>query len=72
VGASAVTVLRKKASTWASAADRRCIRLAVVAANSSGRHASSEGTGDATVGAGDSGRGYSGTRRLGCSYGVMV
>jgi hypothetical protein len=57
VGASAVTVLRKKASTWASAADR-LIRHSVVAANSSGRHASSKETGDATVGAGDSGRGF--------------
>jgi hypothetical protein len=51
-----VTVL-SKASTWAvvlSAADSP--RHSVAAANSSGRHASSEGTGDATVRAGDSGR----------------
>jgi hypothetical protein len=56
VRASAVTLL-KKASTWAvvlSASNR--FRHCVVAANSSGRHASSEGTGDATVRSGDSGR----------------
>jgi hypothetical protein len=59
VRASAVTVLRK-ASTLAvvlSASDGT--RHSLEGAFSSGRRASSAGTGDATVGAGDSGRGTS-------------
>jgi hypothetical protein len=76
-----VTVLRQ-ASTWAvarSASDSP--RHAVGAANSSGRRASSGGTGAATVRAGDSGRGaeewlgvltrascYGSSRKLACNH----